>query len=153
MKKIKLSQNKYALVDDGDYDYLNEWKWSFSDMAYGGKAYRKEGTKGIYMHRQIMEAPTTLEVDHINHNTLDNRRANLRLATRSQNAANRRVQINNVTGVKGVYYDKRRDHWIAYAKKDGKRYYAGSFSTILDAARAYNKLAFELHGEYGYALS
>jgi hypothetical protein len=163
MKKLPLSQNKYALVDDADFEWLNQWKWSYvvleSDQE---KAIRKEPNtregKNIYLHRQIMEFPDG-EVDHINRNGLDNQRANLRLATRSQNAANRGVQKDSASQLKGVYYDARRSHWIAYAKKDGKRYYGGSHKNKESAAKAYNRLAVQLHGSFavlnvdGYALS
>lgn len=99
MKKIKLSQGKYALVDDKDYEFLNQWKWSAKtngrEIFY---AYRKENSrktgKTIYMHRIIVNAPKGMDVDHINGDGLNNQRKNLRICTRSQNQRNRSMHRN-----------------------------------------------------------
>src|SRR3990167_395314 len=82
MRKIKLTKNKVALVDDKNYQWLSEFKWSF-DGRYAVRAtYRKNVYTKIYMHRLILKVPVGCEVDHINRNKLDNRSSNLRMVTR-----------------------------------------------------------------------
>lgn len=100
------------------------------------------------MHRYLMGDPTGLEVDHINLDTLDNRRSNLRVATRSQNAANRRRQSNNSSGYKGVSWNKERKKWHAYICVGRKHITLGRFNSIVQAARAYNDAALTFFGEY-----
>lgn len=91
MKQIKLTQGKVALVDDADYDWLNQWNWYAKRPWYGGHFYaargpRKNGKRTtVYMHRLITNCPRDYEVDHINADTLDNRRANLEIVTKKQN--------------------------------------------------------------------
>ena len=100
MKKIKLTQGKVALVDDGDFEWLSQWKWTYKN---GGYAYRSIGSKGhIFLHRAIMKSPKNLEIDHINGNGLDNRRSNLRFATHKQNIRNQQKQKNRTSKYKGV---------------------------------------------------
>ena len=104
------------------------------------------------MHRVVLQRvvgrPLTRDdiVDHINHNGLDNRRPNLRLATRSQNAANLGPYANNTSGYKGV--DFNRGKWRARIREGGVRYFLGYFETAEDAARAYDTKAHELFGEF-----
>jgi hypothetical protein len=91
-----------ALVDDADYDWLSQWNWTAisTHRKNGGYAVRMENQKMILMHRQILDAPEGAEVDHINGNGLDNRRSNLRFATRRQGQANRRLFTNSKSGFK-----------------------------------------------------
>jgi hypothetical protein len=87
-------------------------------------------------------------VDHINHNGLDNRRTNLRVCTRVQNQGNRKRNVNNVSGYKGVYLDGRRGHWVASIREGGRSLKLGRFPTAEDAALAYNEAATTKWGEY-----
>jgi hypothetical protein len=118
-KEIPLSQqarrNKrniglVAFVDDDDYEFLTQWNWSAvsTQRRNGGYAMRLDNrTKTTFlMHRVILNAPDGMEVDHVNGNGLDNRRANLRFATRQQGQANRRIFKNSESGLKGVHFDK-----------------------------------------------
>ena len=147
--KIPLTQGKYALVSDEDFGWLTQWKWCFGAKGY---AYRGVGTQAnprIYMHKSILDAPRDKQVDHINHNTLDNRRSNLRVCTNSQNQFNRRLSINTKTGYKGVSIaNKRNDRWWAYINVQGKRHYLGIFRDKKEAAHAYNQAALKYHGEF-----
>lgn len=101
MKEIQLTQGQVALVDDEDYEYLNQWKWQARLDTKSGSYYaiRTEGTKPfhktVYLAREIMNTPKNLECDHVNHNTLDNRKNNLRNVTHSQNSKNRRLRSDN----------------------------------------------------------
>jgi hypothetical protein len=88
------------------------------------------------------------EIDHIDGDSLNNNRSNLRAATRAQNSQNRSKQKNNASGIKGVSLDKRRSKWLAQIQSDGTHYYLGRFDTKEDAAEAYRKAANKLHKEF-----
>lgn len=155
-KEIPLSRGLVALVDDADFESIGKIKWSA--LASGAKIYAAHqwrhpgGEKSaVLMHRLITEACGRLQVDHINGDGLDNRRANLRLCTKAQNAKNRK-QRPPASGFKGVY---RRDDGRGSGKRfralisvDGQRVNLGAFPSALDAARAYDAAARRLHGEF-----
>lgn len=132
MRKIKLTKNRYALVDDEDFEWLNQWKWHFTH----GYARRDEGRKKIYMHRQILGFPSEGIVDHINQNKLDNRRKNMRVTTHGINHINRGLPSNNTSGYLGVTWDRNHNKWLAQIKKSGKNHNLGYYSSIKDAAQA-----------------
>lgn len=103
------------------------------------------------MHRLIMGAPTKLQVDHVNRNTLDNRRENLRLCSASQNGYNRAKLGNCGTGYKGVCFTPRlnaTNPFMAYINVQGKRVHLGYFRTCGEAAVQYNQAAKQFHGEF-----
>ncbi len=103
----------------------------------------------IAMHRLILDAPVDMQVDHINGNGLDNRRANLRLVTASQNSCNRRLSIVNTTGFKGVSFHKGRGLYQASIRLDGRLRFLGRFQTPEEAHKAYCEASEELHGAFG----
>lgn len=146
-KQIPLTQGKYALVDDEDFDYLNQWKWHYGRGGYACRGSGHKGYPAIYMHRLIMNTPQGMQTDHINRDKLDNRRNNLRICDASQNRANIGKRINNTSGYTGVARF-RRVKWQAYINKGGRRFSLGHFQTKEAAARAYNEKALELFGEY-----
>ena len=149
MKEIQLSQDKVALVDDIDFAYLNQWKWC---LHSGGYATRRlnEGIY-IYMHRIILPPPIGMQIDHINHNGLDNRRCNLRICTMSQNIANSRLRSDNTSKHKGIYWNKNVSKWQVAITFLGKEIYLGIFDDIDEASQAYAKKAKELFGEFANA--
>jgi hypothetical protein len=100
------------------------------------------------MHRLIMNAPTDRQVDHVNGDRLDNRRANLRLATQRENSANTRKRSSNKSGVKGVVWDKARKKWAAYIKVNYRSIGLGRFDTIDAAAEAYATAARKHFGAF-----
>lgn len=107
--------------------------------------------KMTLMHRLITNFPKGMEVDHINGNKLDNRRSNLRVCTRSENAKNRRLSKSNKSGYHGVHYattEKRRKRWAASIRVNGKKKYIGRFFTLAEAVMAYNKSALKYHGKF-----
>ena len=150
--KIKLTQNKYAIVDDEDFKSLSKYKWYVAKRGYGFYAQRHIiiDKKHInqQMHRVILNAKKNKEVDHVNGNTLDNRKSNLRIVSRSQNEWNRDKQKNNSTGYKGITYVKRDKLFIARIRVYGKLIYLGGFKDKKRAAEAYNKGAKQYHGKF-----
>lgn len=146
MKTIELSRGKVAIVDDLDYEWLSKYKWHVNN--YGYAVGRMVAGKKVMMHRAIMNPPDNKQIDHINHNTLDNRRENLRICTRSNNQMNRGLQSNSTTGYKGVCFDKYKQRFISYLKLNGKQIRFGYCHTPEEAARRYNKAALEMFGEF-----
>ncbi len=152
MKKIKLTQGKFALVDDEDFEWLNKRKWTYDK---GGYAYRKIWIGGVgkkerkvYMHRLILEVPKGKVTDHKNGNKLDNRKFNLSVCTQFENMKNCKISKNNVCGYKGVSQNKKGGNWNAEIMSDGKRYRFFGFKTTIEAAKKYNELAIKYHGKY-----
>jgi hypothetical protein len=153
MKKIKLTQGKFALVDDADFDWLNQWNWYAQKHQYGNfRAMRSRGSRKnhqvLYMHRVIMDAPKGIDVDHRNLNTLDNQRDNLRLATRSQNLQNTRKRPNKSSKYKGVSWHNIGKKWQARIAINKKALYLGLFESEMDAAKEYNACATKYFGEF-----
>lgn len=149
MRKIELTQGRYTLVNDEDYEYLNQWKWCVNSCNMVLRGTSKNGKqKSILMHRVIMQPPSDLQIDHKNGNRLDNRRNNLRICTQSQNCMNRKATTKGISGYKGVtqYIDGER--WIARIEVENKKIRLGLFNDIKKAALAYNKAAQKYHGEF-----
>ncbi len=154
-KLLPLSQNKFAIIDAEDYDRLSNYKWCLSKAPHTNYALTRLKRKGskrkaLLMHRFILNAPSHLVVDHINHNGLDNRKQNLRLCTHVQNTQNRRPNRNSFSKYKGVHWLKHRKKFIARIKINGKTTYIGIFKDEIDAAKAYDKKARKLFGEFAY---
>lgn len=147
MKQIPLTQGRFALVDDEDYDELSKYTWNYGMPQ--GYAARKIGYRGkkVYMHRQILDAPPKIDVDHINGNKLDNRRVNLRLVTRSQNLYNAAPRGGS-SRFKGVCWNKPLGKWVASIQINRKLVHLGVFTDEIEAAKTYNRAATEHIGEY-----
>ena len=154
-RRIPLTQGKYAIVDPEDFERLNKYKWH---VVRGAKTYyasrnSRIGNKriAIKMHREILNPPAPLVVDHINHKGYDNRRANLRPATRAQNAVNKSIQTTSSGSSKyrGVSWHKNRQKWQAYIGVNYKQIIIGYYDNEIKAAKAYDKEAKKHHGEFG----
>lgn len=153
MKKIPLTQNKFALVDDKDFDYLNQWKWCADAKGYAVRSEKRSQTGRdkrnlIRMQREILDAPTDLFVDHINGDKLDNRRINLRLATPSENMRNRKISYNNKSGYKGVWFNRKKQKYVAYIKFNNRSHVLAHSDDVIDAAHIYNQFAEQIFGEF-----
>ena len=151
--EIPLANGKgFALVDDEDYELVSQFRWHRWQGARVAYAHRGLWIPGRPYSQQKMHMLITgwPETDHINHDGLDNRRVNLRPATRSQNNAHQRRRKDNVSGYKGVYWHKRDQRWCACVNKDGRLRWSKLFADPEEAARARDLKALELHGEFVY---
>jgi len=157
MKLIALKgrngSGKFVKVDDVDFGYLNQFSWWFSKMGYAyGRI--KKGGKILLMHRVIMNPSSSMEIDHINSDRLDNQRSNLREATRQEQLFNCKKRSNALTSIyRGVSLDRKRNLWLAQIRKKNtsgisKNIYLGAFKHELDAVLSYNRAAIDLFGEY-----
>lgn len=157
MKEILLSGHKIVLVDDEDYEYLNQFRWRAKKDGKTYYAYRTKRIEGkqhyIAMHREIMKTPPDLQVDHKDWNGLNNQRSNLRNCTRNDNC--RWVQSRSNTGYLGVSMHTKVNkdntiytHYTADIKCNGTIYRLGNFNDPYKAAHAYDKAAKQLFGEF-----
>ena len=179
MKEIRLWKNRHELsdkvtiVDDEDYEKVMERKW-YAWESGSGKYYAMGGSRDTSVHRLVMHDPKGFDIDHINGDPLDNRKENLRVCTRAQNAQNRPLRKDSASGYKGVYEVKKPTR-RKYIKKTGevtyhesmpkKRFYAyignpeattktprsiklGYFHTAEEAAECYDRKAIEMYGEF-----
>ena len=150
-KEIDIGGGFAALVDPEDFELLSQLKWHIHEkhnIKYARHTYYRSGKYGTcLMHRLVLNAPDNLIVDHINGDGLDNRKANLRLCTHSENLLNRSPR-RGTSIYKGVYWHNKDRRWTATISKDGKRRRIGGFTSEIEAAKAYDKAAKELHGEF-----
>ena len=146
---IPTSQGYVALVDESDADRVRQHNWSAfatGTTVYVSRCVRRAdgGWTTLYLHQFLTGYA---ETDHRNGDGLDNRRSNLRQATRSQNLCNRRCQI-GASGFRGVTWQKNRSAWKAQIGLAGRNYHVGYYSTAEAAARARDDAARNLHGEF-----
>lgn len=145
--EIPLTRGLVALVDDEDAEWLRQWRWcALSTRRSSFYACRRQGACAILMHRELLQPPLGYHCDHIDGNGLDNRRANLRLATPSQNAQNSRAKKKNSTGFRGVYREGER--FVAQIRANRVTVRLGRFKTAESAHAAYCEAARRLHGEF-----
>ena len=155
MKRIPLGRGEHAIVDDADFDWLNQWKWwTTGGGKYKHYAQRASYPKGggkihISMHRLVLGLTTKIECDHINGNGLDNRRSNLRKCSKAQNACNRRPQKKKMGRFKGVIWRKETKKWRAMIRHNKRLIHLGSFDDEVAAAIAYNTASLKYHKEFG----
>ena len=153
MMKIPLAKGKFAIVDDCDFNWLNQWNWQLTtgrcDYAYRYLQVDKERYT-ILMHRMIIGicGIEGVFVDHINRDSLDNRMGNLRLCSRSENTANSKKRKGCTSKYKGVSKRKDCDRWVAGIKNGNKKVYLGLYYKEEDAAKVYDKAAKECFGEF-----
>lgn len=149
MRRITLTQGKFALVDNSDYDWINQYKWCAVNEHGYWYALGWVNGKSIFMHRLIINTPEGQMTDHKSGDGLDNRRTNLRVCTVSQNGYNQGIQQRpKSSAYKGVYWYSPRNCWRAIIKVNSKRYYLGNFKTELEAVGAYDLAAFKYHGQF-----
>lgn len=161
MKTVPLygrkAAGRVALVDDADYELVMRYRWHVQEKLRTGQrscpyaSTRPVGADGrqhnLFMHTLITGYAKT---DHINHDGLDNQRANLRPATNAQNAYNQRPEIGTSSYFRGVTWHRRMGKWQAQIGINGRHRYLGVFACEEDAADAYDSAALEAFGEYAY---
>ena len=157
MKHIQLTKNKIAIVDDEDFDFLSKFKWCSShgyavtpiyiEGSYHKTLCPKGKYKQIRMHRLLLSVDDTKEVDHRNMDRLDNRKENLRVASRAENMRNKGMQVNNTSGFKGVGWDKQRKKWRVQIKADDIRV-VKRFDSLVEAQDFYKDSATIYHKDF-----
>jgi len=153
-RRIPLTEGKFTMVDPADFYRLNSFYWltcGKNGNLYAARLIRTPTGRlnTILMHKEILDAPPGLLVDHINTDSLDNRRANLRLATHSQNSCNsRRDKSNTYSRFRGVSFSKRKGKWFAAIRANGKKTWLGYFDNEEAAAKAYDRAARMYHKEF-----
>ncbi len=154
-RKIPLTKGKFAIVDPKDYKHLSKYKWfaqrgkeTFYAVRVGRKSEARNG-KNIWMHRVILGLDEGVFCDHINHNGLDNRKVNLRPATRSQNMCNRpKTKSHCWSKFKGVSFRVDQNRWVSEIQVDGKSMFLGYFGDEIGAAKTYDRAARKFHGQF-----
>lgn len=150
-REIPLTKGYCAIVDDHDFEWLSSYRW-YAHCNRGGHVYARRATditgRTYFMHRELTGPDPGEDVDHANGNSLDNRRSNLRIATRQQNNWNRRPQRGSSSPYVGVSWAKDRGLWVAAIERNDRKIWIGSFESAEEAARAYDAKALELRGEF-----
>jgi len=146
MKDIPLTRGKVALVDDEDYERVNQFRWAAHKRGNTWYAYRN-APSFVRMHKFILAGHP--EIDHANGNGLDNQKRNLRPATRSQNTANGQKHVDGLTSrFRGVSFSKESKRWVAYIGVSGHHFNLGYYDSEDDAAISYNHAAIAYFGEF-----
>lgn len=148
MQIIKLTQGREAWVSDCDFELVSKHKWYAWESSNGGwYAVTNVCQKMVFMHRLILNTPDGVEVDHRNHNGLDNRRFNIRNCAHIENGYNRRSH-RGTSRYKGVSWLQSSHKWRAQITQNGKIEYLGCFDNEVDAAKKYNAAALKYHGRF-----
>ncbi len=152
-RRIPLGEGKFTIVDEQDYYRFNKFNWCAEYDGWNTYAVRitgvpKKKIEILSLHRAIMNRPKGLLVDHRNNNGLDNRRENLRIATKSQNTCNRRKKENTSSQFIGVCFSKREGKWAVNITHQRKGEWIGYFEDEIEAAKAYDAAAKKYHGEF-----
>lgn len=149
MKVIPLTQGKEVIVDDEDYEYLNQWKWFFK-KGYPARniTISKNKRKTIFLYNILLNPEPGYIIDHIDGNPLNNLKSNLRLTTKSQNNQNRTKSKFKSSKYKGVSWYKKLNKWRAFISVNYKFKHIGLFESEVDAAKAYNTAALTYFKDY-----
>lgn len=139
-----------ALIDDENAELVAPFSWVRHSAGYAVAHARGQGNRQVYMHRLILAPPAGVQVDHINRDGLDNRRANLRLADKRQQQGNIALNARNTSGFRGVSLDSRRGRWAAHIAFNSRSQFLGYFATPEAAAHAYDIAAAAHFGEFAW---
>jgi len=157
MKTITLTRGYVAIVDDEDFEELSQYKWCANPLSQNrcyaqrsGRRVNGKQQKHVLMHRQILDAKKGQMVDHINHNGLDNRRENIRIATNRQNQWNQHKHRDSKSKYRGICWHKDYRKWMARISGPEGRITIGFFDSEDDAALAYDSRAKAIYGEFAH---
>ncbi len=154
IKYIPLSRGMFAIIDECEYDNISRFNWYIKEshgVYYAQRNLLINGKRNTQkMHRFIMDAPKGIQVDHINHNGLDNRKENLRLCTHGQNQMNSRSRKGSSSQYKGVIKTKVGKPWAAHYQFNNKVHRIGGFNSEIEAALAYDEIVSKKFGEFAY---
>jgi hypothetical protein len=152
---IPLSKGKHAIIDEEDFELISQYKWSATEPDHRRSIYARTNVKGVdgnyyteRMHRLLLglQKGDGKIVDHVNGNGLDNRKTNLRVSSRSDNAANVAIHRGNKSGYKGVSFRKDRCLWRTEIRRHGLNVYKSYSKCVHLAGRKYNDNAVRIHG-------
>lgn len=141
--------NKPFIFDIDDFEKVSKYHWYEEDNGYIRSSGKKKEDK-IFLHRLVMGVPENIKIDHIKHNTFDNRKSRLRIATTSQNAMNRIKGSNNTSGITGVVWVKSRNKWKSQIKVNGKLIFLGEYDKIEDAKKIRKQAEDVYFGKHSY---
>jgi len=144
VRRIPLGDGQFAIVDAADYEWLNRHNWRLEN----GYAVRHENGKRVFMHREIMQPPKGMVVDHSNRGKVDNRRINLRVCKPEENVRNRGKHAGSSSTFKGVGYRKSNHKWFVTLCFRGARIWLGYFEDEIEAARVHDRKAVECFGPF-----
>ncbi|MEK4910603.1 HNH endonuclease [Niallia sp. FSL M8-0099] len=151
---VETSSGVKFIIDSEDYEKVSKHSWKCDKNGYIRRTVwidkKAKKSTTLALHRFLLNAPDDICVDHINGDILDNRKTNLRLATKAQNNRNAKPSVLNTSGYKGVSYCKESGKWKAQVTYKGKRVNLGRFSSKEDAARMYNFWAADIYGEFAW---
>lgn len=149
---VPLTKGFVTLVDPADVDLVGDCNWSTHDarQGYAIRAGGPRGTKKVRMHRLLTDVPDDATIDHINGNTCDNRRINLRICSMRENGRNKKRHRRKLGKFKGIYWKESHQKWQAAICADGVQKYLGLFSDEEAAALAYDAAAVLLFGEFAH---
>lgn len=152
---VPLTKGHVAVIDATDAASVSQYNWQalvFDHTVYAKRSTRRDENgkqKAIFLHRHLLTALEGMEIDHIDNDGLNNRRANLRHVSRSENMMNARMRKSNRSGFKGVFWHKSTGHWRAKIVRDGIAIELGSFPTAEAGHAAYVEASKKYHGEFG----
>ena len=151
MKRIPLTQEKFTLVDDEDYEEIKKYKWWLVSAGYAGrKIGNRKNRKPLYLHRYILKAPKGTVVDHLNGNKLDNQKSNIRICTQSHNLQNKKITKNSTSKYRGVSWSEYHKKWHSRICFKQKKTHVGYFDNEKIAAAEYDRVALKIYGENAY---
>lgn len=153
-RAIKIVSGEFVLVDAEDFETLNKHKW-YKTKNSKARPDRQQYIATtilpkitVFMHRMVMKTPKGLETDHIDGNTFDNRKSNLRICTKAENQRNAKLRKDSTTGLKGILWHRARKRWIARIRHNGKSIHLGTFINKDDARKARHEAEKKYHGEF-----
>ncbi|MEK6879603.1 MAG: HNH endonuclease [Nanoarchaeota archaeon] len=140
----------YGIIDKEDYEKIKSYKWYYNKTGGYIRSQKKENgiLKRYMIHNIILKPKKNLIIDHIDRNPLNNRKKNLRYATYSQNISNSKIAINNTTGYKGLFFNKKNQKWTASIWLHYTQIFLGSFKDKKDAIKARKEAEIKYFGEF-----